>query len=436
MNTESDLNTASSQVEAAFQALKKGDRRAARRCAEQAASLAPQTEQPWLILAYLASPDAANYYLDRALQVNPASQRALAGKVWLKKQSHQPNPAASSALPAAGVAQAVEKTPDRQKTSLPRAAVGFLIVAVLAGLVILGGAFQRAASQAAPAVTATQAAVKASLTLQSSLTSAPSKTTVPVSTSTTVPSPSITASPIPTGTSTSVPTATSSPIPTSTPTTQPTAAPTQTKAPSPTPIVNTPVVTTSYTVAAGDSLSLIAQRYQVSLQSLINANNLVNPSFIQAGQVLTIPRGGQALAAGQPEPTSIPAGTNGAGKQILIDISEQHMYAYQDDNLVFSLVVSTGIGDSTRVGTFKVLDKIPKAYSSRFNIWMPFWLGIYYSGTLENGIHGLPLLMNGVELWGSLLGKPATYGCIESRTPDIKKLYDWAEIGTTVIIRR
>jgi len=35
-----------------------------------------------------------------------------------------------------------------------------------------------------------------------------------------------------------------------------------------------------------------------------------------------------------------------------------------------------------------------------------------------------------------MLGRPATYGCIEARTYEIKALYDWAEIGTTVIIRR
>ena len=174
----------------------------------------------------------------------------------------------------------------------------------------------------------------------------------------------------------------------------------------------------------------------VSLQSLIAANKLANPSLIKAGQVLVIPAGGSQPVAAQPTAAANnPGATTGNGKEILIDISEQHMYAYENGNLVFSYVVSTGIGNSTRIGTFKVLDKIPNAYSNAFNIWMPFWMGIYYSGTLENGIHGLPLLWNGVELWRSLLGKPATYGCIEATTPEIKALYNWAEVGTPVIIR-
>lgn len=181
---------------------------------------------------------------------------------------------------------------------------------------------------------------------------------------------------------------------------------------------------------------MIALRYNIPMQSLIAANNLANPSLIRVGQVLTIPGAGQSPGAAAA--TKVPAvtGPTGQGKEIVIDISEQHLYAYQNNQLVFSFVASTGIGDSTRIGTFKVLDKIPRAYSRTFNIWMPYWMGIYYSGTLENGIHGLPLLMNGVELWGNLLGRPATYGCIESKTSEIKQLYDWAEIGTPVIIRR
>jgi lipoprotein-anchoring transpeptidase ErfK/SrfK len=73
---------AQSAVRQAYLALRKGDRRAARRWAEQAAALAPQLEEPWLILATLATPQASLVYLNRALQINPHSQRARQGMHW------------------------------------------------------------------------------------------------------------------------------------------------------------------------------------------------------------------------------------------------------------------------------------------------------------------------------------------------------------------
>jgi hypothetical protein len=77
-------------------------------------------------------------------------------------------------------------------------------------------------------------------------------------------------------------------------------------------------------------------------------------------------------------------------KYIQVDISEQHMYVYDGDQLVYSFIASTGMGSSTRVGTFNVLNKIPNAYGATWNIWMPNWLGIYWSGSLQNGITRCP----------------------------------------------
>ncbi len=44
-----------------------------------------------------------------------------------------------------------------------------------------------------------------------------------------------------------------------------------------------------YTVQANDSLGTIAQHFGVSLEQLVQANNLLNPDHVEPGQVLTIP---------------------------------------------------------------------------------------------------------------------------------------------------
>lgn len=126
---------------------------------------------------------------------------------------------------------------------------------------------------------------------------------------------------------------------------------------------------------------------------------------------------------------------SGGSKYILVDISDQHMYVYESDALIYSFVASTGINNATRVGVFAVQSKFDNAYGATWDIWMPNWLGIYWAGGLENGIHALPILPNGATLWEGFLGRPVSYGCVVLGTYESKLLYDWAEMGTTVEIQ-
>lgn len=181
----------------------------------------------------------------------------------------------------------------------------------------------------------------------------------------------------------------------------------------------------TYIVRLGDTLTSIAQRFNTTAFALAQSNGISDPSMIRVGQVLQVPR----MPSSSPSPTE-------DKKRIIIDISEQHLYAFQGDQLVYSFICSTGRAPYyTRTGEFKVQSKIPNAYGSAWNIWMPHWLGIYWAGSTENGIHALPIMANGQTLWAGYLGQPISYGCIVLDTDDAKNLYNWAEIGTPVSIR-
>jgi LysM repeat protein len=189
----------------------------------------------------------------------------------------------------------------------------------------------------------------------------------------------------------------------------------------------------THSVQKGETLASIAYQHGVALWTLIQANNILNPSRILPGQILTIPNGDSLAPA--PEPTPEPA-WGGNGKRILIDLSEQHLWAYRDEELVYSFVVSTGMaGARTISGSFRVLDKIPNAYAYTWNLQMPHWLGIYWVGSLENGIHALPILPNGLRLWDGYLGTPVSYGCVILGVDEARLLYNWAEVGVPVVIR-
>jgi LysM repeat protein len=195
-------------------------------------------------------------------------------------------------------------------------------------------------------------------------------------------------------------------------------------APTPTPPPASPMEAApdSYVVHPGDTLYRIAKRFGTTTAALANLNGITNPSTIYAGQVLRL--------SGE---TTAPAG---GARRILVDLSEQHLYAYQGDQLIYSFVASSGAAPTyTRTGQFHVQSKIPNAYGATWNIWMPHWLGIYWAGGSENGIHALPILPNGQTLWAGYLGTPVSYGCIVLGTYEAKLLYDWAEFGTPVTIQ-
>ncbi len=53
--------------------------------------------------------------------------------------------------------------------------------------------------------------------------------------------------------------------------------------------VTPPTETTTYTVAPGDVLSVIASRYDVTVQEIMRINNISNPDMIRVGQRLELP---------------------------------------------------------------------------------------------------------------------------------------------------
>jgi hypothetical protein len=131
--------------------------------------------------------------------------------------------------------------------------------------------------------------------------------------------------------------------------------------------------------------------------------------------------------------SSMPASATG-DKRILVNISEQHLYAFLGEELVFNFLVSTGTDNSTRAGSFSILDKIPDAYSDLWGYWMPDWLGIYSLDGINYGLHALPVLPDGDVIWGDALGAPISRGCVVMSPENALSLFEWADIGTRVEI--
>lgn len=95
--------------------------------------------------------------------------------------------------------------------------------------------------------------------------------------------------------------------------------------------------------------------------------------------------------------------------------------------------VSTGRpGMSTPKGEFRVTNKISKAWSRSYGLWMPFWLGLDRG---RIGIHELPVWPGGYREGENHLGKPVSHGCIRLGVGPAQYLYERIDVGTKVYIK-
>lgn len=129
-----------------------------------------------------------------------------------------------------------------------------------------------------------------------------------------------------------------------------------------------------------------------------------------------------------PEPAKL-------AKRIEITLSKQELAYYLGDVELGRFPVSTGKrGSPTPTGEFKVYSKHPRAWSNRAKLWMPNWMAFYPTGLY--GIHELPEWPGGKKEGADHLGTPASGGCVRLGVGPAKLLYDWAPVGTEVVIEK
>lgn len=109
-----------------------------------------------------------------------------------------------------------------------------------------------------------------------------------------------------------------------------------------------------------------------------------------------------------------------------IDLSRQRLNAWEGDTLVFSAAVSTGrSGEPTPAGVFAVQSKVEKAWMQGENYDVPnVPYAMFYSGNYA--IHG--------AYWHEQFGSPVSSGCINLPIDQAAWLYNWADVGTPVVV--
>jgi len=122
-------------------------------------------------------------------------------------------------------------------------------------------------------------------------------------------------------------------------------------------------------------------------------------------------------------------------KRIIIDRSENTLYAYEGDTLFMQELISIGLEFTpTPRGMFSVYKKMPQSYmqgpipdisDQYYDLpGVPWNLYFTYQG---GAIHG--------AYWHNSFGQPWSHGCVNLPPEQAKKLYAWADLGTPVTVQ-
>lgn len=425
-------------LQQAQQALKAGDKPSARHFAEQAVRAAPELEEPWLMMAALASPHASVDYLQRALQINPASERAQKGMAWamerlkkvstgLDKLDHLPDHRVSTPLdhraaappgnapparppetrqaasaaertqPTRPVPSPIEAQPGKKPaTPLPvsrpkpapvaktvsaqkphkRRRIPFLPLLAFVLCAVIGGIIWWSATPVAA--------------FFRSEPGGPAWAQADVSKST------LTASPEPTATFTATPSPTATFTATSTFTITPSISPSPT-------ITETPTASNTPTPSETPSITPTEEATPTPLPTDTALPTRIVPT--------------------RAPPQAQNPGVGGE-RWIDVDLTQQMVYAYEGNTLMRSFVVSTGTWRTPTVtGQYRIYIKYrykdmsgPGYYLKNVPYTMFFYKGYAIHGTY----------------WHNNFGTPMSHGCVNLTISDAEWLYNFASVGTLV----
>ncbi len=145
------------------------------------------------------------------------------------------------------------------------------------------------------------------------------------------------------------------------------------------------------------------------------------------GQAVAVP----PILANNETSEKVLAGTSGSNKRIDVDLTNQSLSAYQNDQLVMSFPVSSGKWSYTPTGTYSIWIKLrytrmkggkpgTKTYYNLPNV--PYTMYFYneqHPKIQGYGLHG--------AYWHNNFGHPMSHGCVNISPENAGKLYAWAE---------
>lgn len=179
------------------------------------------------------------------------------------------------------------------------------------------------------------------------------------------------------------------------------------------------------------SLSVIALSFFVSL-NLSTTNHYEIQEDFSPEETVAIFRNQKLITppslANLPTPPKV-LGDTSDEKKIYVDLTNQMLYAYEGERLVYNFLVSTGKWGRTPTGVFTIWGKFrytkmsggSKALNTYYYLpnvpYVMFFSNDQIAASRGFSLHG--------TYWHENFGHPMSHGCVNMKTPEAGLLYDW-----------
>jgi hypothetical protein len=158
-------------------------------------------------------------------------------------------------------------------------------------------------------------------------------------------------------------------------------------------------------------------------------------SLVLSGSVMaSLPRHPDQRLGARAASAELPAGS-GEGRRIVFDMSDQRVWLVSGNEEVRrTYLVSGSLTDNLDPGSYEVYSKSLDAIGIDDSGTMRYMVRFAHGTRAAIGFHDIPVYQGERLQTAAELGTPQSHGCIRQRRVDAKALWNFAPVGTTVVV--
>lgn len=147
------------------------------------------------------------------------------------------------------------------------------------------------------------------------------------------------------------------------------------------------------------------------------------------------PAGGVTALDSAVADETLPAGT-GEGRRVVFSESAQRVWLVgEGERVQRTYLVSGSVYDNLDPGAFEVYSRSERAWGIEDSGSMKWFVRFAYGDTGAGiGFHDIPVDEGAKVQTPALLGTPTSHGCIRQRTRDALAMWEFAPVGTSVVV--